>query len=478
MQSGANALRRAHFYRKLPQELTDGTSLGGMVSLLGIFVSMTLVYSITCTYLTTSLKTALVLDLQTEEFVDLAFNITLERLPCRFSSIDLFDETGTKRLNITQDLTKIRISSSDGHWLSAAEEEVWTDEPDPGGGEAPDFEYFSGEDPKPWPPMKALNEKAKFEAFVNGRDLVMVAFGAPWCPYSKRLNPIWQGLYDAVQADAIISGVVDIATVDCTVAEARELCQEQQIHAFPTMRIYRSHNSHSHEEYQGGRTAEDLYQFVQEAVEMGDMDLGWHPLTHLTHISGEGCQLSGYVRISRVPGSLRISAQSSLHSFDPLNMNVTHHVDRLLFLSPKAEVDARLQAHDPFDQRGIGELSLRRTTFVMHEQATTLKHFLKVVPTRRNQLDGDGLDTYEYSANFNEYLPPKLRPHALDEQHRLVPNTVFSYDISPYRVVHTESAQSLTTYLTQLCAVVGGVFTVFGLIDGALYNGIKAIKKD
>lgn len=29
------------------------------------------------------------------------------------------------------------------------------------------------------------------------------------------------------------------------------LCQEQQIHAFPTMRIYRAHNFHSHEEYHG-----------------------------------------------------------------------------------------------------------------------------------------------------------------------------------------------------------------------------------
>ena len=37
---------------------------------------------------------------------------------------------------------------------------------------------------------------------------------------------------------------------------------------------------------------------------------GFHPLTHLSHRAGEGCQVSGGVLISRVPGSLRFSAQS------------------------------------------------------------------------------------------------------------------------------------------------------------------------
>ena len=34
------------------------------------------------------------------------------------------------------------------------------------------------------------------------------------------------------------------------------------------------------------------------------------------NIDGEGCQLTGSVRISRVPGNLRISAASSSHSFN------------------------------------------------------------------------------------------------------------------------------------------------------------------
>ena len=35
-----------------------------------------------------------------------------------------------------------------------------------------------------------------------------------------------------------------------------------------------------------------------------------------------------------------------------------------------------------------GEAALRQETFVMHEQATTLKHYLKVVPQRKVAVDG------------------------------------------------------------------------------------------
>ena len=141
----------------------------------------------------------------------------------------------------------------------------------------------------------------------------------------------------------------------------------------------------------------------------------------------------------------------------------------------------------------------------MHEQATTLKHYLKVVPQRRVAVDGrvsdtfplgSGLglglvglanpdpipsqvsDTFQYSTNYNEFRPTDLKPHAADPQQRLVPNAVFSYDISPYRVVHREESQSLGSFLTQLCAIVGGCFTVFGLIDSALFYGVKAVKQD
>jgi hypothetical protein len=59
------------------------------------------------------------------------------------------------------------------------------------------------------------------------------------------------------------SAQVSIASVDCTDAEGGRICQDQNIHAFPTVRVYRRHDSHSHEDYHGERTAQALVAFVE-----------------------------------------------------------------------------------------------------------------------------------------------------------------------------------------------------------------------
>lgn len=489
-----SSLRKAHFYRRVPKELTEGNALGGVVSLVGILCSAFLVYSNAASYLTTAVRTKLVLDLNTEDHIELAFNITMEGLPCRFTAIDFFDVTGTKRLNISRDIMKVRISSTDGHILGMDEEEEWIsdvehDDPDEAHelanliaeeaeGEAEDVPMLTGSSKE-----RDTKERRYFSAFVHSKDFVMVAYGAPWCPWSRRMEPVWKALHMTVLTSPL-HDMVALGRVDCTVE--KQLCASQQVSAFPTLRIYRAHDTHSHENYHGDRTVEALHDFLQESVEAMEEEAGFHPLTHLSHRAGEGCQVSGGVLISRVPGSLRFSAQSpqAAHSFDPLMMNASHHVSALLFVPPlydrssQIEWSSQLTTHSLGAITDPGEAALRQETFVMHEQATTLKHYLKVVPQRRVAVDGRVSDTFQYSTNYNEFRPTDLKPHAADPQQRLVPNAVFSYDISPYRVVHREERQSLGSFLTQLCAIVGGCFTVFGLIDSALFYGVKAVKQD
>ena len=60
-----------------------------------------------------------------------------------------------------------------------------------------------------------------------------------------------------------------MAKADCT-AGGQELCQKQHIHAFPTIKIYRKHNPHSHESYVGDRTHSALEQFVDKNVHDAD----------------------------------------------------------------------------------------------------------------------------------------------------------------------------------------------------------------
>ena len=53
----------------------------------------------------------------------------------------------------------------------------------------------------------------------------------------------------------------------------------------------------------------------------------------------------------------------------------------------------------------------------------------------------------------------------------------FMYDLSPMMVQLTEHKKSLAHFLTGVCAIVGGVFTVAGMVDGMLYHSTRALKK-
>jgi hypothetical protein len=76
------------------------------------------------------------------------------------------------------------------------------------------------------------------------------------------------------------------------------------------------------------------------------------------------------------------------------------------------------------------------------------------------------LETYQYTVNNNHY-----------QDGESLPSAVFAYDISPMQVTVTEVRQSLAAFLTSICAIIGGVFTVTGLIDGGIFHTTNALKK-
>ena len=319
-----------------------------------------------------------------------------------------------------------------------------------------------------------------FETFVSHFELVLLAFGAPWCPWSQRLEPIWIKTHNELRGKPFASRV-RVAKVDCTAANAHSLCQTQHIHAFPTIRVYRHKSLHAHENYLGDRDSNAFIEFIETSLPRAKSSggLGTAQIAG-QHVEasvgeGEGCMLTGSVRISRVPGNLRISAASPEHSFNMRTMNVTHHVDKLIFSSLKETF--RLRHVLPLEQRS----GLLSASYGMHQELATLKHYLKVVPFQYQFLDGERQHTYLYKANYNEYQPRKLEWYEgkadayVDTD--LVPNAAFHYDISPVMVVVQEETQSFSSFVTKICAVIGGIYTVVGLLDNVVYHTGQKLKK-
>jgi len=429
-------------------------------------------------YLKMTTSTDVALDDTGDTTMRLFFNVTMERLPCQFASVDLFDVMGTALTNISTEVIKMRVAPGTGHKhefhvdipRAVKHEKIDADEEEM-------LRALSKDDSVP----QLTNEN--FEAFVNHFDLVLVAFGAPWCPWSQRLEPVWLKTHAELKTKPFHEQV-RVARVDCTANNAQRLCQKQHIHAFPTIRVYRHKTLHSHENYLGDRDSRAFVEFIEsslphtrhhhkDGLAKAHEVAGQHVEPSMS--DGEGCMLTGSIRISRVPGNLRISAASSEHSFNMRTMNVTHHVDKLLFSSLKETM--RLRHVLPIEQRS----ALMSASYGMHQELATLKHYLKVVPFQYTFLDGERQHTYLYKANYNEYKPRKLEWYEgkadayVDTD--LVPNAAFHYDISPVMVVMGEETQSFSSFVTKICAVIGGIYTVVGLLDNVVYHTGQKLKK-
>jgi len=96
----------------------------------------------------------------------------------------------------------------------------------------------------------------------------------------------------------------------------------------------------------------------------------------------------------------------------------------------------------------------------------SIEHYLKVVHTSYEVSPQRTIDTFQYTVNNNHY----------DDGDGL-PSAVFFYDISPMQVVVKEKSKTFASFLTQMCAIIGGVFTVTGLIDGAIFHTGNSLRK-
>ena len=58
-----------------------------------------------------------------------------------------------------------------------------------------------------------------------------------------------------------------------------------------------------------------------------------------------------------------------------------------------------------------------------------------------------------------------------------MPGVFFSYELAPVMVKYTEKDKSFGHFATGLCAIIGGVFTVAGLIDKIFYTSSRQLEE-
>ncbi|ETW10243.1 hypothetical protein, variant 1 [Aphanomyces invadans] len=180
----------------------------------------------------------------------------------------------------------------------------------------------------------------------------------------------------------------------------------------------------------------------------------------------EGCRIFGHLVVAKVAGKFyfapsRIFENGYLLDKDMLDLTFrsfdnTHKIKTLTFGDEYPNMKNPLNSRNktlPADQRGA------------------YQYFLKVVSTDYTFLNGDEIKSNQYSVteHFLQMTPAG---------HKGLPSVSFAYDFSPIKFRIEQTQSGLLPFFTSICAIVGGVFTVMGLVDSAMHQlSTKAIKK-
>ncbi|XP_059158258.1 endoplasmic reticulum-Golgi intermediate compartment protein 3-like [Physella acuta] len=179
----------------------------------------------------------------------------------------------------------------------------------------------------------------------------------------------------------------------------------------------------------------------------------------------EGCKLFGYLEVNKVAGNFHIAPGKSfqqkhvhvhdMQSLSGAKFNVTHRINHLSF--------------------GIDYPGIINPLDGLYQEVDQLQlmyqYFIKVVPTTYTKVNGEHLYTNQFSVTKHS----KSVGGFLGESG--LPGVFFSYELSPIMVKYTEKQRSFLHFLTEVCAIVGGIFTVASLLDSFLYHSSRVIAR-
>ncbi|WFD31969.1 ER-derived vesicles protein erv46 [Malassezia sp. CBS 17886] len=211
----------------------------------------------------------------------------------------------------------------------------------------------------------------------------------------------------------------------------------------------------------------------------------------------EGCNVAGEVRVNKVVGNFHLSPgrafqRNSVHAHDLVpylrgSGDEYHHFGHIInefSFGSEAEFGplrpARLRGTSLKEHLHITDALAGRRVHTEDSQFM-FQYFIKVVPVEYHRLDGEVAKTYQYSAtSYERDLLPRdeTKGHDAPSQtsgsvmHTVegVPGVFFNYEISPLRVVQTEHRAGFWLFFSNVCAIVGGVLTLAGLLDAFIYR--------
>ena len=192
----------------------------------------------------------------------------------------------------------------------------------------------------------------------------------------------------------------------------------------------------------------------------------------LGNVHEEGCEFKGFLDVNKVQGNFHIAPGKSfqqgeqhVHDLSPFpdgKFNFSHEVRHLSF------GDGYPGKIDPLDGT--------KRTLKPPDETGVYQYFFRIVPTTYTYLSPFKKDISTNQYSVVDHFKPVEAASILGGSNDL-PGVFFFYDLSPIKVDIAEYRTSVWKFLAEICASVGGVFAVSGIVDKVVYKGSLAIKK-
>lgn len=195
-------------------------------------------------------------------------------------------------------------------------------------------------------------------------------------------------------------------------------------------------------------------------------DLGRHEVGFIEDTAkvdinnGNGCRMRTIFKINKVPGNFHVSTHASHEQ--PQDPNMEHYIHDLTF----GEHVEHLRAIPDSSFAALNEIKGNSSDpYASHD------YIMKIVPTIYEDVRGNQMFPFQYTYAHREYTP------FAHGGFRVPPTIWFRYDLNPITVKYIEYRKPIYTFLTTICAIIGGTFTVAGIIDSLIFSASEMFKK-
>lgn len=193
--------------------------------------------------------------------------------------------------------------------------------------------------------------------------------------------------------------------------------------------------------------------------EMGRHEVGFVENTDKVPVNGgEGCLFTTSFQLNKVPGNFHVSTHSA--QSQPVSPDMTHEIKSLRFGEDISSPNLKASALRPLDGRN----NLNKHALSSHD------YVMKIVPTVYESLGGKLQYAYQYTTAYKDYM-------AYGHGHRIMPAIWFKYELTPITVKYKERRQPFYHFITMVCAIIGGTFTVAGIVDSFVFSATEMYKK-